>query len=369
MQIFKKILGIIYLHDVFSESLILSSDKIEYPIDNVSVIVYIIVFVCFLFYIFCIFISSSKKNKIHKDNIFKIKAENEQLKQEIQAFNINNSKIKTENEQLKQEIQLLNTNTLNIKAENEQLKQEIKTLNINTIYPSHEQTNENKTTIFTPDKPQDIQYVETDNVIYRTDGKSITDEEIPYLIQIGYEKALNKEKESSNPKFHRTEEEEELCMQFIMNYGNDIHKHTISFEDAYRQAYSEKDLDKKILLLQNVIDLFEKEKKWFYKTKGGTIYFQDFYEHMHNSRDADFSYIDSVRDYLEYNIHKQDCIIPEITHLIASMGGIMQKDIYSHFPDEPKSDIQKIIRELGNNNIILRTKKGNSYFLTLNHSQ
>ena len=32
MQIFKKILGIIYLHDVFSESLILSSDKIEYPI-------------------------------------------------------------------------------------------------------------------------------------------------------------------------------------------------------------------------------------------------------------------------------------------------------------------------------------------------
>lgn len=367
MQNFKKILGIICLFQ-FSVGLFIFLSIFNEIEETIA-----IVFSVFLYSLFCgicsFLLLKPKKDKINKDDILKIKTENEQLKQEIQLLNINNSKIKIENEQLKQEIQLLNTNTLNIKAENEQLKQEIKTLNINTIYPSHEQTNENKTTIFTPDKPQDIQYVETDNVIYRTDGKSITDEEIPYLIQIGYEKALNKEKESSNPKFHRTEEEEELCMQFIMNYGNDIHKHTISFEDAYRQAYSEKDLDKKILLLQNVIDLFEKEKKWFYKTKGGTIYFQDFYEHMHNSRDADFSYIDSVRDYLEYNIHKQDCIIPEITHLIASMGGIMQKDIYSHFPDEPKSDIQKIIRELGNNNIILRTKKGNSYFLTLNHSQ
>lgn len=49
------------------------------------------------------------------------------------------------------------------------------------------------------------------------------------------------------------------------------------------------------------------------------------------------------------------------------MNDIMQKDIYSHFPDEPKSNIQKIIRELESDNIILRTKKSNSYFLTLNH--
>ena len=35
-----------------------------------------------------------------------------------------------------------------------------------------------------------VQYVETDKTIYRTDGKAITEEEVPYLMQLGDEKAL-----------------------------------------------------------------------------------------------------------------------------------------------------------------------------------
>ncbi|MCI9542051.1 MAG: DUF3021 domain-containing protein [Lachnospiraceae bacterium] len=225
---------------------------------------------------------------------------------------------------------------------------------------------ESESVISKSDESQNIQYIEVDNVIKHTDGKSITDEEVSYLMQVGYEEALKRESKNANTKSCRTEQEE-LSFQFMMNHENDIQKHTISFEKAYHQAYSEKDLNKKIILLQNVIDLYEKEKKWFYKTKGGTIYFQDNYEHLHNSNNEDFSYIDSVKDDLEYNIHIRDYIIPEITQLITSMNGIMQKDIYSHFPDEPKSNIQKIIRELESDNIILRTKKSNSYFLTLNH--
>lgn len=44
----------------------------------------------------------------------------------------------------------------------------------------------------TTEIPQNIQYVNTGNTIYRADGKSITDEEVPYLIQVGYEEALKK---------------------------------------------------------------------------------------------------------------------------------------------------------------------------------
>lgn len=217
------------------------------------------------------------------------------------------------------------------------------------------------------DESPTIQYVETGNVIYHTDGKPITDEEVPYLMQLGYEEAIKRERESTNIKFHRTSQEEELSFRFMMNHGNDIEKHTRTFENAYRQANSENNLDKKIALLQNVIDLYEKEKKWFYRTKGGTIYFQDYYEHLHNSTNEDFSYIDSVKDSLEYIVHKRDCIIPEILQLATSANGIMQKDIYTYYPDESKADIQKIIRELENDNLINRTKKGNTYLLTLNH--
>jgi len=39
-----------------------------------------------------------------------------------------------------------------------------------------------------------IEYVETGNMVYRADGQPISDEEVPYLIQVGYEKALEKEK-------------------------------------------------------------------------------------------------------------------------------------------------------------------------------
>ncbi len=217
------------------------------------------------------------------------------------------------------------------------------------------------------DESPTIQYVETGNVIYHADGKPITDEEVPYLMQLGYEEAIKRERESTNIKFHRTSQEEELSFRFMMNHGNDIEKHTRTFENAYRQANSENNLDKKIALLQNVIDLYEKEKKWFYRTKGETIYFQDYYEHLHNSTNEDFSYIDSVKDSLEYIVHKRDCIIPEILQLATSANGIMQKDIYTYFPDESKADIQKIIRELENDNLINRTKKGNTYLLTLNH--
>lgn len=247
----------------------------------------------------------------------------------------------------------------------EPIAPEITSNHIEPISSTSDSDVERDSVISKSDEAPSVQYVETGNVICRADGKPITDEEVPYLMQVGYEEALRKEQESTNIKFHRTYQEEELSSRFMMNHGDDIEKHTRTFENAYRQANSENNLDKKIVLLQNVIDLYEKEKKWFYRTKGGTIYFQDYYEHLHNSRNEDFSYIDPVKDDLEYILHKRDYIIPEVLRLTSSTNGIMQKDIYSYFPDEPKSDIQKIIRELENDNIISRTKKGNSYLLAI----
>ncbi len=207
--------------------------------------------------------------------------------------------------------------------------------------------------------------IETNSMIYRTDNESITDEQIPYLIQAGLKDAIESQKLSSNIIFHRTEYEENLAIQFMVNHGSEIQKHTQSFENLNRLAYAECDLNKKIELLQEVIVLFEKEKKWFYRTKGGSIYFQDYYEHQHNSRNNDFSYIYSVKSYLEDCIQKRDYIIPELIRLITSSNGILQKDVYKYLPNISKTDIQRIIHELVDNNVITRTKKGNSYSLSL----
>lgn len=226
---------------------------------------------------------------------------------------------------------------------------------------------EPESVVYKPDNVELVTtpYIETPNTIDRIDGQPISDEEIPHLIEIGKEKAMEQFEQSENPIFHRTEREENLATQFMLNHSDEIQKHTDSFEEHNRLAYAEKDLNRKIELLQETVNLYEKEKKWFYRTKGGIIYFQDFYEHLHNSKNKDFSYIDLVKKYLEDCIIKRDYIIPEILNLITSLNGILQKDIYKYLPNISKSEIQRTIRELETENLVTRTKKGNSYFLTL----
>lgn len=202
-------------------------------------------------------------------------------------------------------------------------------------------------------------YVEFENSIQRVDGNPISDDEIPYLIKTGYEKAL--EKENTNPK--RTSREDDLCANFMKNHFYDIEYHVDKFEKLREKAYREKNIDSKIDLLKQTIFEYEKSKKWFYRTKGGMIYFEDMYEHLHNSKNNDFSYIDSVQEELNYYIDKKEIVIPQILSAIGN-NGIIQKNIYD-LVDSNKSDIQYIIRELESIGKIKREKKGNSYLLTL----
>ena len=95
------------------------------------------------------------------------------------------------------------------------------------------------------DKPQErdyskqTEYVQDGNVIYRADGKKISDEEVPYLMQVGYENALAEEKNSSNPKFHRSFKEDELSYSFANKYYNEIAKRIEKFETPYHNSFSE----------------------------------------------------------------------------------------------------------------------------------
>lgn len=202
--------------------------------------------------------------------------------------------------------------------------------------------------------------------ITRIDKKPISDEEVPYLIEIGTQYAIEREKQSKNPKFHRTEREEELSFQFAKYNKVQIKEHVLPFQKCFDLANEENDLDKKIQLLQRTIMLFDQAKSWFYKTKGGTIYFQTLYENLHNSQCECFSFVDTVRTQMEYYIRKRDYLIPMTIGIINSNSeGILQKDIYKHIPDASKKEVQQTIRELENEGKISKEKSGNSYLLTI----
>lgn len=207
-------------------------------------------------------------------------------------------------------------------------------------------------------------YIQSSNVTYRTDGKPISDSEVPYLIQTGYENALRKQQESQNPKFHRTEQEEELSLKFFEKY------HGIAYEKAdkacllYNEAIKTKDLSKRIELLNEAVVAFEKAKKYCYsKGKGGTIYFQDMWEYMHNSQNPCYSYLDVIQEALNNAISERDMFIPDILNVISENDGILQKYIYDKVPHIPKSDVQRIIRNLETENKLERVKKSGSYEL------
>lgn len=208
------------------------------------------------------------------------------------------------------------------------------------------------------------QYMQNGNVIYRADGKPISDKEIPYLTQIGHEQALQAEKESPNPKFHRTAHEGDLSFNFEMKYSVEISNLTDKFESLYRSAYETNDFDEKIYLLNEAISAFEKAKKFCYsKGKGGTIYFQDTWEYLHNSHNPCFSYLDNIQDALDDAIYLKDKVVPSIIDVITKNDGMLQRNIYKMLPDIDKSTIQRTLKILETNNLIKRNKTGNSYEL------
>lgn len=208
------------------------------------------------------------------------------------------------------------------------------------------------------------QYIEDGNTFVHTDGSPITDEEIPDLIQLGYENALLAEKASNNPKFHRTEWEKDLSYNFEAKYGNQVCALTDKFEVLYQNAIQTDELNQKIDLLQNAIDSFEKAKKFCYaKGKGGTIYFQDMYEYLHNSSNSCFSYADLIQNNLDAAMQERDVIIPSILQIVNDNDCILQKNIYAKLPSISKTDIQRIIRKLEAENKITRIKKSSSYEL------
>lgn len=211
-----------------------------------------------------------------------------------------------------------------------------------------------------------IEYIKDGSCIAHADGSPISDKEIPYLIQSGYEPAIRSEKTSNNPKFHRTEREDELAFDFMMKHTDELGSYIDQSEELYRKAHAVDDLSCRIELLKQSLIVFEKARKFAYsKGKGGIIYFQDMYEHMHNSQNDCFSYADTIQASLDSAIRERDVIIPGILQAVGNNDGILQKNIYEQLPDISKSDIQREIRKLENENVLSRTPKSNSYELRL----
>lgn len=212
------------------------------------------------------------------------------------------------------------------------------------------------------------EYIETKNGIRRVDGKPFTDEEIPFLMQRDYEKAMEKHEfpKKVNPKFSRTDRESDLAYNFETKHGAMIDRETKKFMDLYREADFVCDLDERLEILYRCKDAFLTVRDLFYsKGKGATIYFQDWYEYMHNSQSDCFSYLDLIDDAIKKTKWIKDVVIPDILDAIRQNDGILQKNLYSLLPHIEKGEIQAFLKASDD---VLRVKKGSTYELHLKNN-
>ena len=187
-------------------------------------------------------------------------------------------------------------------------------------------------------------------------NNSITDAEVPYLIQSEYEESLATQ---SIPV--RTKKERELAFNFEMNHFDKYSELEFKLMDLELKAKQENNLSEKIQLLEKTIAAYEKLKRFCYsKGKGGTIFFQDEWESK--------PFLSDIQEELEETKHQRDTIASDILDGIQESEGISQKRLYTLFPELSTSEIQFIIKKLEGDGSIKRIKKNNSYELHINNN-
>lgn len=243
------------------------------------------------------------------------------------------------------------------------------------------QENENITSLNTNNTAESsIQYIQDGNVLYHTDGTDIEDSEVPYLIQTGLSQRLEEIKTSPNPKWHRTDEEKKLKHKFSLKNYDYLQEKEHEITNFIQQARKPiTDVDTTIADCQKAIQFFYVLKDFCYQTKGGELYFQDMWEHCHNSQNPDFSFIEKVelrlKDLTEnyderkkhYKKHQyiERYLKEDLLQFITNHQNILQKDVYSHFDKSLKDNISKMLYDMDKAGEIKRVKQGSTYQLSI----
>ena len=191
-----------------------------------------------------------------------------------------------------------------------------------------------------------------------------------------FQKVIAEQKSSINPKFHRTEKEEDLSFNFSQKWETAISKYENAIYNEAAKVGTLDTVDENIEQCHITIDAFESFRDYCYKkSKGGKIYFEDMWECCHNSKNPCFSYIQSTKDYLneltknyesyKVRFEKESQIDMILLKIINNENGILQRKIYALIPEVPQARIRKAIDELVKLEKLTKEKKGSSYSLWL----
>lgn len=221
-------------------------------------------------------------------------------------------------------------------------------------------------------------YLHNGRSIGLADGKDLTDEDIEHLRETDFECAHQYYKNSSNPKFHRTVEEEMEQSKFYSANAEYIDK--LQQDIWLPNLYSFSAIDDAIAHDQQALIAAQELSNFCSQSKAGQQYFEDMWLDCHNSQNPDFSIIDRIKDRyadltMNYEERKKDFELhqkrqaflqhadADVLRVIQSNPGILQKDLHKQFDPDLKPTIGTTVSHLVKSDQIRREKQGNSYSL------
>lgn len=211
-------------------------------------------------------------------------------------------------------------------------------------------------------------------------------------IEHDYQQAVENIQSSSNPKFHRTLKEENLAINFSFRHSSTLEALESAVYKETNKVFNIWSIDDRIEQCKKAIVAYDKLKKFcLSKGKGGSLHFEDIWEHCHNRKNPDYRYIEQVEQelhYLKNNYEEASMKLLEekvkkerkkrikefkktsenvLLMFIEKNKGILQKDLYKQFNPEYKTTINNSLKKLQESGNIIRVKEGNTYKLFLNN--
>lgn len=99
----------------------------------------------------------------------------------------------------------------------------------------------------------------------------------------------------------RTFEEDNLSFEFEEKHESTIKKYeNLIYKSINLKKSNLNEIKESIKILNDSIQAYYDLKKYCYKYKGGIIYFQDVWEHCHNTHNSDFAYVENLETAKNY---------------------------------------------------------------------
>lgn len=188
------------------------------------------------------------------------------------------------------------------------------------------------------------------------------------------------------PRPIRSEREEELSFKFMMKYEIKLRLMEDNMFNSRQLANETFNYDERLKYLLMTLETHEELKEFCYsRGLGGIIYFDDMWQHLHNARHPNFRYIESTEKEIEFLLNdpeearlflakketssqnrkklKEFNAEQEILKILENEQPVLQTDIYEYFDALYKNNLQRTLKTMDENGIIIREKKGNTYLV------